>query len=111
MSEIVYLSVENHDAEQSVRDAWATEFKKLAGVDVVLKTVSSKDANESMLAQFMAGEFPDVAKYGTENLNALARQEFIIPLDEYIETSAGFSKLKALYPSAFAAQTVNGEVH
>ena len=111
MDEIVYLSAENHDAEQAVRDAWAAEFERITGVKVVLKTVSSKDANDSMLAQFMAGEFPDVAKYGTENLNALARQEFIIPLDPYIEKSPGMSKLKTMYPTAFTAHSVGGEVY
>ncbi len=110
MDRIVYLSVELHDSPE-LHDDWAAEFKRITGVDVVLKTVSSKDSQDSMMAQFMAGEFPDVVKYGTENLNILARQEFVVPLDPFIEKSPEMKKLKGMYPSAFGTHSVNGVVY
>lgn len=110
MDKIVYLSVGLHDKPEH-HGAWAAEFKRITGVDVVLQTVSSKDAAEGMMARFMAGEFPDVVKYGSENLSPLARQEFIIPLDRFIENSPGMKRLKELYPVAFQAHSVDGVVY
>ena len=110
MDRIVYLSADYHDSPQEVRDAWAAEFKRITGVQIVLKTVSSKDAGDAMMAQFMAGEFPDVVKFGGENLSALARQEFVVPLSGYIEKS-GMKKLRDMFPSAFQAHAVGDELY
>ncbi|GEM_PF-4322101 len=110
MDKIVYLAVEYNDHPE-VLPAWAAEFKRITGVDVVLKTVSSKNASDLMMAQFMAGELPDVVKYGADNLNNIARQGFIIPLDKFIENSPKMKKLKEMYPSSFKAHSVNGVVY
>jgi ABC-type glycerol-3-phosphate transport system substrate-binding protein len=107
MDKIVLLWANYHDSDQSVRDAWIKEFKRITGVDLEMKTVSSKDASEGMMTQFMAGTFPDICKYGGESMSALARQEFVVPLDPFIEKS-GMKKLKEMFPSAFQAHSVNG---
>ncbi len=110
MDKIVYLAVDYHDNPEA-QPLWAAEFKRISGVDIELKTVTSALAQDVMIAQFMAGEFPDVVKWGGENLNMLARQEFIIPLDKFIEKSPRMSKLKEMYPSAFATHSVGGSVY
>jgi len=107
MDEIVFLTPDLHEFPE-VHKAYGDAWKEITGVRVKLKTVSNVDAETSMIAQFMAGEFPDVVKFGTENLNALVRQEFIVPLDEYIEKSPGMSALKKKFPSSFEAHSVNG---
>lgn len=104
---IVYLSNDYHDSPD-VLPAWAQEFKRITGVDVVLQTVSSKDAGEGMMTRFMAGDLPDVVKFGEDNVANLVRQEYIIPLDGFIEKSPGMKKLKDKYPASFAAHSVNG---
>ena len=110
MEKIVYLAVEYNDHPE-VLPAWAAEFKRITGVDVKLKTVSSKNASDLMMAQFMAGELPDVVKYGADNLNTIVRQGYIIPLDKFIENSPKMKKLKELYPSSFKAHSVDGVVY
>ena len=110
MEKIVYLSVLLHDNPE-LHDAWTAEFKRITGVDVEMKTVSSKSANDQMMAQFMAGEFPDVCKFGGDKMGPLARQEFIVPLNSYIDKSPGMKKLKNMYPSSFAAHSVGDEVY
>lgn len=107
---IEFLTTQLHDAPQEVRDAWVAEFQSLTGVDIVYRTVSSKDAGEAMTAQFMAGEFPDVMKYGGQSMNTLARQGFALPLNEFIESSQ-MNELYDAYPTAFAAHSVGDEVY
>ena len=107
MDKIVFLTPAYHEFPE-LHEVYAAEWKRISGVEVELKTVSNVDAETSMIAQFMAGDFPDVVKFGTENVTALVRQEFIIPLDEYIEASPGMSALKERYSSSFDAHSVNG---
>jgi ABC-type glycerol-3-phosphate transport system substrate-binding protein len=110
MDKIVYLSVGNHDNPE-VLPYWAAEFKRITGVDVELKTVSSKSATDLMTAQFMAGEFPDVVKFGGESVRVLVRQGFVVPLDDYIEKSPGMKKLKEMFPSSFRSHSADGAVY
>jgi len=110
MDKIIYLTADYHDVPD-VHDAWQDAFKNITNVDVELKTVSSKDADESMVAMLMGGEKLDVIKYGGDDINALARQEFIIPLDKFIENSPEMKKLKNMFPSSFAAHSWNGVVY
>ncbi len=110
MERIVFLTTEYHDNPE-LHDAWEAEFKRLTGVDVELRTVSSKSANDLMMAQFMAGDFPDVCKFGGDKMGPLARQEFIIPLDSFIQKSPGMKKLWEMYPSSFDAHSVDGVVY
>lgn len=110
MEKIVFLSASHHDNPDAL-PLWAAEFKALTGVDVVLKTVSSKDSGEAMMAKFMAGEIPDIVKFGESNIEPLARQEFIIPLDDMIENSPGIKKLKEMFPTAFDAHSLDGVVY
>jgi ABC-type glycerol-3-phosphate transport system substrate-binding protein len=110
MDKIVYLSVTLHDNPELL-PAWEAEFKRITGVEVEMKTVSSKSATDLMMAQFMAGEFPDVCKFGGEKMGVLARQEFIVPLNSFIDKSPGMKKLKDMYPSSFAAHSVGDEIY
>lgn len=107
---IEFLTTGYHDASEEVRQAWVDEFRRLTGVEVIYRTVSSKDAGEAMTTQFMAGEFPDVFKYGGQSMNTLARQGFAIPLNEFIESSP-MDDLRQAYPTAFAAHSVGDEVY
>lgn len=107
MDKIVFLTPEMHE-HRKYHKAFGEAWKEITGVEIELKTVSNVDADTAMISQFMAGEFPDVMQFGTENLNALVRQEFIIPLDEYINNSPGMSALKKKFPSSFEAHSVNG---
>lgn len=110
MDKIIYLTTDYHDEPDS-HDAWQDAFKRITGVDVELKTVSSKDADESMVAMLMGGEKLDVIKFGSDDITAPARQEFIIPLDKFIENSPEMKKLKSMFPSSFAAHSWNGVVY
>lgn len=85
MAKIIYLTADYHDTPE-IQPAWQDAFKNITGVEAQLKTVSSKDAHDSMVAMLMGGEKLDVIKYGTDDISPLARQEFIIPLDKFIET-------------------------
>ncbi len=107
---IEFLTTHYHDASDEVRQAWVDEFRALTGVEVVYRTVSSKDAGETMTTQFMAGEFPDVVKYGGQSMNTLARQGFVIPLNGYIASSP-MDDLYRAYPTAFAAHSVGDDVY
>lgn len=110
MEKIVYLTTDYHDNPE-VHDFWTEEFKRISGATVELKTVSSKDAGEGMMALFMGGEHLDVVKYGEDDISPLARQEFIIPLDEFIEKSPRMKTLREMFPSSFAAHSWNGVVY
>jgi putative aldouronate transport system substrate-binding protein len=107
---IEFLTTGYHDATDEVRQAFVDAYRSLTGVDLVYRTVSSKDAGEAMTTQFMAGEFPDVVKYGGQSMNTLARQGFVIPLNEYIDSSP-MNDLQRAYPTAFAAHSVGEEVY
>ena len=86
MDKIIYLSAEYHDSPD-VLPYWAEEFKRIAG------------------------EFTDVLKYGEHNIKPLARQEFIIPLNDYIDNSPGMKKLKDMFPASFDAHSIDGVVY
>lgn len=107
MDRIVYLSAEHHDSPE-MQALWAEEFERITGVPVEMRTVSSAQAHDSMLALFMSGDVPDVVKYGGDDPTTLARQEFIIPLDPFIEGSSEVAALKEMYPESFAAHSWNG---
>ena len=52
MDKIIYLSAEYHDSPDA-HEFWIEEFKNITGVDLEFRTVSSKDAGETMMAHFM----------------------------------------------------------
>ena len=110
MAKIIYLTADYHDTPE-IQPAWQDAFKNITGVEVQLKTVSSKDAHDSMVAMLMGGEKLDVIKYGADDISPLARQEFIIPLDKFIENSPEMKKLRSMFPSSFAAHSWNGVVY
>ncbi len=110
LDKIVYMETGFHGEEHRI-PPFVAHFKKLTGLTLEIQPVSSSGTTEIMIARFMAGDFPDIAKPRTARLDDFARQGFFLPLDDYIKASPKMAKLKQENLQAFEAHTVDGKAY
>lgn len=90
--------------------AWEAQFKKDTGVTLEIVNFTKDKWDDKIKAMYMSGDAPDVSLIPS-NITPLAKQEFLAPLDAYIEKHAGFKQLKQQLPQVFRGGTYNGKVY
>ena len=110
LEKIVYMETSFHGEEDTIAP-FVEQFKKITGITLEIQPVSSSGSDEIMIARFMAGDFPDLARPRVARLDAFARQGFFVPLDEFVQASPRMKKLKEANLQAFEAHTVDGKAY
>ncbi len=110
LEKIVYMETSFHGEEANI-PPFVEQFKKITGVTLEIQPVSSSGSDEIMIARFMAGDFPDLARPRVARLDAFVRQGFFVPLDDFIKASPKMTKLREANLQAFEAHTVDGKAY
>ncbi len=110
LEKIVYMETSFHGEESRIAP-FVAQFKKITGITLEIQPVSSSGSDEIMIARFMAGDFPDIARPRVARLDAFVRQGFFVPLDGFIKASPKMTKLKEANLQAFEAHTVDGKAY
>jgi ABC-type glycerol-3-phosphate transport system substrate-binding protein len=110
LDKIVYMETSFHGEEARIAP-FVAQFKKITGVTLEIQPVSSLGSDEIMIARFMAGDFPDIARPRVARLDAFVRQGFFVPLDGFIKSSPRMTRLKESNLQAFDAHTVDGKAY
>lgn len=86
--EITYLSAGTAAVEQEQNEKWVAEFNRTnPDIHVKYEVVSWADLPKKIMAYAAAGEPPDVAWYGTNQINDWYHMGLLEPLDEWLGES------------------------
>lgn len=108
---ITSISIMNKDfyADQDFANGLADLFEADTGVALDIIAVPSNGWEDKVTASFMSGQLPDVARLPA-NLYPFVKQDFLLPLDEYIENNPTIKQIiednpEAIQPFQFFGET------
>lgn len=85
ISSLSFMSKDYYtDAEFA--DLFKNQFTEDTGVEMDLIAIPNNGWEDKVTASFMSGELPDVARL-PQDLYPFVKQDFLLPLDEYIENN------------------------
>lgn len=91
-------------------EPFTTLFKKDTGVDLEVIAIPTNGWEDKVTASFMSGELPDIARLPAD-LYPFVKQDFLLPLDEYIAGNPVIQQILADNPGAIEPMQFFGETY
>lgn len=102
-------SWEGEEALKIQREALADFEREHPGVHVKLENINHDLYFQKLLTEYAANVAPDVAMMGFENFQPFAKRRVLLPLDQMVKSTPGFS-LSDYYPGIVQAHRYKGEL-
>lgn len=109
IDEIVFMSKDFYN-DADYTELFKDLFKEDTGVELNTIAIPSNGWEDKVTASFMSGELPDLARLPAD-LYPFVKQEFLLPLDEYIEANPAVKQVLADNPGATEAFQFFGETY
>ncbi|WP_054023907.1 extracellular solute-binding protein [Bacillus sp. FJAT-28004] len=97
LSSITFLSKDyysNPDVAQMLSD----QFKSKTNIDLEIKHIPQNNWEDKVTASFVSGDMPDLARLPA-NPYPFVKQDFLVPLDDYINSNEKVKKILDANPS------------
>lgn len=92
VSSISFLT-KDYYGQPEVGDMLSEQFKEKTGISLEISHVPNNNWEEKITATFVSGSMPDISRLPAD-IYPFVKQEFLLPLDEYIE---GNEQVKAIF--------------
>jgi putative aldouronate transport system substrate-binding protein len=95
-------------SDKEDQDAWASEFKKLTGIEMELMMPPTNQYSEKLDLSFASGDAPDVAIMGQDVITKYATQGGLYDVSKLVEES---SIMKGLDSKIIDSSRLNGKLY
>lgn len=109
VSTVTFLT-KDYYTQPEVADMLSEQFKEKTGKELVISHVPNNNWEEKITATFVSGAMPDIARLPAD-VYPFVKQEFLVPLDEYIEGNEAVKAILEANPEVIKPYQYFGETY